>query len=91
MVARPETHHRDALDGLILTEQGADLLERDPGGSSYGEAIRASADRWERNAADSMGDHKRKAAPIASREQLVLAIGAAVPDRTHGVNHKARG
>ena len=62
-------------------------VTRVPGGPLDGEAEDAGADRRECDALQPVIVGQGQADSIAPRQQVVLAVAAAVPDRADGVNH----
>src|SRR6267378_7854 len=71
-------------------QEGRDLGERDATRARDRKAVHAARDRREREARKPAAGGERQRVAITRRQQGVLVVGAAVPDRAHGVDDPAR-
>src|SRR5919201_3108283 len=71
----------------VLGDEALRLGDRDRGRVLEREAVDAGADRREGDRPDAALARDRERVPVAARQQLRLALAAAVPDRPDGVDH----
>src|SRR5437660_732066 len=71
-------------------EEGRDLGERDATRARDRKTVRAARDRREGQAGQPAPGGQRQRVAITRRQQGVLVVGAAMPDRAHGVDDEAR-
>src|SRR5439155_14444934 len=75
------------FDRLVPLQELFDFKQSDSRGAFAGESIGAGADAWKSNRANRMFGCESQGIAIAARQQLVLVMFAAVPNRTHRVDH----
>src|SRR5690606_30065349 len=81
----------DARYGACLLRLLHDRPDGDPRRTIGRKAIDAGRDRGEGNGVQFVPACETQGAPVATREQVVLVIAAAVPDGAHSVNHIVSG
>src|SRR5439155_5503041 len=86
-----EADEADDLDGGRPVEPFANRAHSDPRGLLDGVAVRAGADRGERDGAESAPARQIEARLVAAAQQLGFARATSAPDRPHRVDDVPRG
>src|SRR5439155_7565421 len=71
----------------MCLKETINLRERDAASAIDGKSLGPGADRWESNRANGVLGGQREGIAIARRQQLILLMFAAMPDRTDCVDH----
>ena len=83
---RTEADQYHLLHRLVPFQKLFRLAHGNPRRAVHRKTIRAGADGRKRHGLDAVLFDQRETTPITTREQVVLAVLAAVPDRADGVN-----
>ena len=84
--ARAEADQYYLLHRWVPFQKLFRLAHGNPRRTVHWKTIRASADGWKRHGLDAARFDQRETTPITTREQVILAVPAIVPDRADGVN-----
>jgi len=83
----PKTGEHNLFHRLVPFEEALGLAQGDPRSPLQRKTVDACTDGGEGHALEVSFLDKGKTAPVTTRQQLILALGAAMPNRPNGVNH----